>query len=68
MIIKKGQRLKVTIEFDYEAPVYDEDPDDVYELARLEEVDLERGLPEALDYLVQEYDRSILRVTPIIGN
>lgn len=67
MIINNGQRLKATVEFYYDAPVFDEDPDDVYELARLEELDLDAN-PDAIGDLIAESTNVSIKIEPALGD
>lgn len=66
MIDKQTQKYKVTIELEYEEEVFDEDPDDVYELADLERE--HKNLP-ALDSLYEVFfqDTANLTIEPVIG-
>lgn len=55
------QRYEVTVKFAFDAEVFPEDPDDVYELAKLEE----KSVAEALTTTFDEVDIESLTVEPI---
>lgn len=67
MSIRNDQSFFATIEFNYSAPVFEEDPDDVYELAQLEKADLERSIKSVLQGLVQNPEDIAVSIMPIIG-
>lgn len=49
MIDPKTQPLRVRISFAYDADVFEDDPDDAFEIARLEEADLGPAIREAIN-------------------
>lgn len=49
MIDPELQSLKVKIEFSYDAELFEGDPTDAYEIARLETLALEHDLQAAID-------------------
>lgn len=55
------QRYEVTVRFSFDAEVFPEDPDDVYELAKLEE----KSVAEALTTTFDEVEIDTLTVEPI---
>lgn len=57
------QKYEVTVKFTYEAPVFEEDPDDVFELAALEE----KSVATELHVGFPELDIKELSVAPVIG-
>lgn len=57
------QTYKVTVEFEYEGPVFDGDPDDRYILAQLERGDVERILSARFS----QCEINNLTVKPIIA-
>ena len=56
------QKYAVNVQFCFEAEVFPEDPDDVYELAELEE----RSVAEQLSLSFSEVDIKALTVEPVI--
>jgi hypothetical protein len=56
------QRYEVTVKFAFDAEVFPEDPDDVFELAKLEE----KSVAEALSTTFDEVEIEHLSVEPII--
>lgn len=67
MITGDTQKLRVSITFVYDAKVFEEDPQDVFEIARLEQVDLNTYAPEALDSLVGLAEDVVIKVDPVIA-
>jgi hypothetical protein len=57
------QKYEVNVKFTFEAEVFPEDPDDVYELAELEE----KSVAEQLTIAFPELDIQDLTVSPVIG-
>lgn len=58
------QKYEVTVRYTYEAEVFPEDPDDVFELAKLEETSVATQLSLALPDLLEIRE---LTVAPVIG-
>lgn len=56
------QKYSVTVNFNFEAEVFPEDPDDVYELAALEKASLE----EIIRNSVPDIEDLTLTVNPVI--
>jgi hypothetical protein len=56
------QRHEVTVKFSFDAEVFPEDPDDVFELAKLEE----KSVAEALSTTFDEVEIEYITVEPII--
>lgn len=56
------QRYEVTVKFAFDAEVFPEDPDDVFELANLEE----KSVAEALSTTFDEVEIDYITVEPII--
>lgn len=48
---KRKVPLLVTITYEYEADVFPDDPDDIYEIAKLEELALTDGIFDAVERL-----------------
>lgn len=57
------QKYEVTVKFTFEAEVFPEDPDDVFDLARLEE----KSVAEQLSIAFPELEILDLTVNPVIG-
>lgn len=57
------QKYEVTVKFTFEAEVFPEDPDDVFELAQLEE----KSVAEQLSIAFPELEILDLTVSPVIG-
>jgi len=57
------QNYEVTVKFIFEAEVFPEDPDDVFELAQLEE----KSVAEQLSIAFPELEILDLTVSPVIG-
>ena len=57
------QKYEVTAKFTFEAPVFPEDPDDVYELALLEE----KSVATELSIAFPQLEINELTVAPVIG-
>jgi hypothetical protein len=57
------QKYEVSIKFTIESEVFPEDPDDVYELARLEEPSVRHGL----EFAFPEAEIKEFTVAPVIG-
>lgn len=57
------QKYEVTAKFTFEAEVFPEDPDDVYQLAELEE----KSVREQLGIAFPDLDVQELSVVPVIG-
>lgn len=57
------QKYTVLAQFTFEAEVFPEDPDDVYELAELEA----KSVAEQLSIAFPDLDITQLDVTPVIG-
>ena len=57
------QKYEVTVKFTFEAEVFPEDPDDVFELAQLEE----KSVAEQLSIAFPELEILGLAVSPVIG-
>jgi hypothetical protein len=57
------QKYEVNTKFTFEAEVFPEDPDDVYELAQLES----KSVAEQLSIAFPELDIQELSVEPVIG-
>lgn len=65
-MIGNTQRLKVRLEFEYDAEVFDGDPDDAFEIAKLEQAlasDNPRGV---LPMLLDEGTVTLLEVEPVL--
>lgn len=65
-MIGDTQRLKVRVEFEYDAEVFDGDPDDAFEIAKLEQglaADNPRGV---LPILLDEATVTLLEVEPVL--
>jgi hypothetical protein len=58
------QKYEVTTKFTFEAEVFPEDPDDVFELAKLEE----KSVAEQLSIAFPELEIQDLTVAPVIGD
>jgi len=58
------QEYKVYVKFTFEAEVFPEDPDDVYELANLEE----KSIATELSISFPSIDIKELTVAPVIGD
>lgn len=58
------QKYEVTVRYTYEAEVFPEDPDDVFELAKLEETSVATQLSLALPDLLEIRE---LTIAPVIG-
>jgi hypothetical protein len=58
------QKYEVTVKFVIESEVFPEDPDDVYELARLEEPSVHNGL----EFAFPDLEIKELTVAPVIGD
>lgn len=58
------QKYEVTVRYTYEAEVFPEDPDDVFDLAKLEETSVATQLSLALPDLLEIRE---LTVAPVIG-
>lgn len=58
------QKYEVTVRYTYEAEVFPEDPDDVFDLAKLEEASVATQLSLALPDLLEIRE---LTVAPVIG-
>lgn len=52
MIDPKKQPLYVTVKFAYDADVFEGDPDDAYDIARLENGEIEIPLQDAIEEVV----------------
>jgi hypothetical protein len=57
------QKYEVTTKFTFEAEVFPEDPDDVYQLAKLEA----KSVAEQLGIVFPELEIKELAVVPVIG-
>ncbi|QFG12268.1 Hypothetical Protein OBI_RACECAR_173 [Arthrobacter phage Racecar] len=57
------QKYEVTVKFTFESEVFPEDPDDVYELAQLEE----KSVATELNISFPGIDIKELSVAPVIG-
>jgi hypothetical protein len=57
------QKYEVNVKFVIESEVFPEDPDDVYELAQLEEPSIRNGL----EFAFPDLDIKELTVAPVIG-
>jgi hypothetical protein len=57
------QKYEVNVKFTFEAPVFPEDPDDVYELAHLEE----KSVATELSIAFPQLEINELEVAPVIG-
>lgn len=57
------QKYEVTVKYTFEAEVFPEDPDDVFELAQLEE----KSVAEQLSIAFPELEILDLTVSPVIG-
>jgi hypothetical protein len=57
------QKYEVNVKFTFEAPVFPEDPDDVYELALLEE----KSVATELSIAFPQLEINELEVAPVIG-
>lgn len=57
------QTYDVTVKFTFEAEVFPEDPDDVFELAQLEA----KSIDQQLRLAFSELEVQSLTVTPVIG-
>jgi hypothetical protein len=62
-MIDRFQTYKVTVEFEFEAEVFPEDPDDVFQLAALEE----KSVATELSISFPSIDIKELSVAPVIG-
>lgn len=62
-MIDRFQKYKVTVEFEFEAEVFPEDPDDVYQLADLEE----KSVATELIISFPSIEIKELTVDPVIG-
>lgn len=58
------QKYEVTVKFTFEGPVFPEDPDDVFELAQLEE----KSVATELSIAFPELDIIDLVVAPVVGD
>ncbi len=58
------QKYEVTVKYTFEAEVFPEDPDDVFELAKLEE----KSVAEQLSIAFPELEIQDLTVAPVIGD
>lgn len=56
------QKYTVKVEYTFEAPVFEEDPQDVFELAELEK----KSVAETLSGVFTDIEIQSLEVTPII--
>ena len=56
------QRYEVTVKFTFDGEVFPEDPDDVYELAKLEETSVAEALSTTFEDVVIEN----IKVEPVI--
>jgi hypothetical protein len=57
------QKYNVSVKFSFEAEVFPEDPDDVYDLAKLEE----KSVVEQLSIAFPELEIEKLDIEPVIG-
>lgn len=57
------QKYEVNVKFTFEAPVFPEDPDDVFELAALEE----KSVATELSIAFPELEIQGLNVVPVVG-
>lgn len=64
MIDPKFQPMKGTIEFTYNAPIFDGDPTDAFEIAGLEKAEIEEDIKNYLIDLVGELKDFKLAVQP----
>lgn len=58
------QPLRVTMEFTFEAPVYEGDPNDAFEIARLEQENLEKIAGEFMESLFDDVEIVKVEVKP----
>jgi hypothetical protein len=58
------QKYEVTVKYTFEAEVFPEDPDDVFELAQLEE----KSVAQQLSIAFPELEIQDLTVAPVIGD
>lgn len=58
------QKYEVTVKFTFEAEVFPEDPDDVFELAQLES----KSVATELSIAFPELEIQNLAVTPVVGD
>ena len=61
-MIRDYQRYEVTVKFSFEAEVFPEDPDDVYELAALEK----DSVRDSINTVFEDVQTESLSVEPII--
>lgn len=65
-MIAESQRLRVLIEFEYDAEIFEGDPDDAFEIAKLEQ-DLALSNPQdVLPLILDGADITRLEVTPVL--
>lgn len=64
MIDPELQPLKVTIEFSYDAELYEGDPTDAYEIARLETLALEGAFDSAISSVIGNPKFFRVRIQP----
>jgi hypothetical protein len=64
LIDPKLQPLKVSVEFSYDAELFEGDPDDAYEIASLEQEALEDALQGAIDSILGDYKGFRVNISP----
>lgn len=64
MIDPKVQPLRVRVSFAYDASIFDDDPDDAFEIAKLEAADIEPGIRVAIEKIVGEHRNLTVSVQP----
>lgn len=62
---RESQKYEATITFKYEAGVYDGDPDDVFDLAKLEEGYIKHNISALSSFAETPYDITI-KVKPVL--
>lgn len=61
-MLANSQAYEVEVKFTFEPPVYDGDPDDIFELAELEK----KSVVEVISKMFDEAEISSLEIAPVI--
>lgn len=65
-MVPNSQKIKVSLTFEYEAPIYEGDPDDAYEIAQLEGQGLTEVLEDNIGGLYDDFHITSLDVSPVL--
>lgn len=61
-----SQRLRVTLQFEYDAEIFDGDPDDAFEIAELEKNLMLDNPAGALSVILRNADEVTAQVEPVL--